>query len=411
MARERIAIVHPWANLDSVPSLFNAVELLAAAGYVVDVYTRVSDGYVTPTFEHDDVRIIMPWDRTARKGMSQWLSNEWFGPLAMWQRHQTKRYRCVIAVDPGGLYQASLLRRFVDVPVVYYSLELLLSHELGTDAQRWLKQQELPLSRQSPFVIIQDEQRARLMAEDNGIEMDRFVYVPNAPTGPAQRRRSDYWHRRFDLSSDKRVVLHAGSIDAWTGIEDIVASTAHWPADCVLVVHTRGDEQSSATVERLRELASPGRVLFSLKPVPRQEYDELIDGADVGIVFYVPIEGSAYTQENIRTIGLSSGKMAYYLRAGLPVVVNRVSSIGEVIDREGCGVSVEDAHGVPGAMKRILGDYETFSRQACRLFDERLDFAQHWRSVIDRIERPEVQTGRATWQMRRSCNEAVPSAY
>lgn len=410
MARQRIAIVHPWANLDSVPSLFNAVELLAAADYAVDVYTRVSDGYVTPTFAHDGVEIITPWDRAARKGMGRLLSNERFGPLCMWQRHLVRRYRCVIAVDPGGLYQASLLGRFVDVPVVYYSLELLLSHELGTDSQRWLKQHELPLSRQSALIIIQDEQRARLMAEDNGIEMERFVHVPNSPVGPARRRRSDYWHRRFKLSSDKRVVLHAGSIDAWTGIEDIVASTASWPKDCVLVVHTRGDEQSSAMVERLRKLAPPDRVFFSLTPVPRQAYDELIDGADMGIVFYVPIEGSAYTQENIRTIGLSSGKIGYYLRAGLPVVVNRFSSIGDVIDREGCGVAVEDGRGVAEAMDRILGDYETFSRQACRLFDERLDFARSWRSVIDRIERLDVPSGQATWRMRRSYSKTMQPA-
>jgi glycosyltransferase involved in cell wall biosynthesis len=268
----------------------------------------------------------------------------------------------------------------------------------------------LRLSRQSAFIIIQDEQRARLMAEDNGIEMDRFVYVPNSPVGPSGRRRYAYWHRRFNLPPDKRIVLHAGSIDAWTGIEDIVASMASWPKDCVLVVHTRGDEQSSTTVERLRKLAPPDRVLFSLTPVPRQEYIGLIDDADIGIVFYVPIDGSTYTQENIRTIGLSSGKIAYYLRAGLPVVVNRASSIGEVIDHEGCGVSVEDGHGVADAITGILGNYETFSRQARRLFDERLDFARFWRSVIDRIEQLEVPSRQVTWRKRKSDRKTMQPA-
>ena len=37
------------------------------------------------------------------------------------------------------------------------------------------------------------------------------------------------------------MVLHAGSVYHWTGIEDIVASVHSWPADWVLVVHTRFD--------------------------------------------------------------------------------------------------------------------------------------------------------------------------
>jgi len=41
----------------------------------------------------------------------------------------------------------------------------------------------------------------------------------------------------------------------------------------------------------------------------------LIDGADIGLAFYVPVDGSSFTQSNVHTIGLSSGKLAYYLRA------------------------------------------------------------------------------------------------
>ena len=67
------------------------------------------------------------------------------------------------------------------------------------------------------------------MAEDNAIAWDKVVLVPNAPPGPARRRPSRYWHTRFDLPADSRVVIHSGSLGDWTGIEAIVAIAHRMP--------------------------------------------------------------------------------------------------------------------------------------------------------------------------------------
>ena len=183
-------------------------------------------------------------------------------------------------------------------------------------------------------MVVQDEARGRLLADDNGLDRDRLALVPNAPPGPARRQPSSYWHARFDLPPSTRVVVHSGSLGDWTGIEAIVDSAAGWPDPWVLVIHTRYDAESSAYVDGLRKRADPRRVWFSLRPVPRQDYDPLIDGAQVGLAFYVPTGGSSFTQSNVQTIGLSSGKLAYYLRAGLPVIVNRAASIADLVESQ-----------------------------------------------------------------------------
>jgi hypothetical protein len=127
-------------------------------------------------------------------------------------------------------------------------------------------------------------------------------------------------------------------------------------------------------------------VYFSLKPVPRQDYDPLIDGADVGLAFYVPQSGSAFTQSNVQTIGLSSGKLAYYLRAGLPVIVNQASSIATVVDERALGISVASAADVGAALQRISEGYERYSAGALRFFDERLDFNRAFAEVLQRLD-------------------------
>ena len=165
----------------------------------------------------------------------------------------------------------------------------------------------------------------------------------------------------------RRVVVHSGSLGDWTGIEAIVESAAGWPADWVAgrphalrrrVVGTTSTVCASGPIAR--------RVWFSLRPVPRQDYDPLIDGADVGLAFYVPSGGSSFTQRNVQTIGLSSGKLAYYLRAGLPVIVNRAASIAELVESSGCGVAVDDACGIGPALERIAAGYAALQRRrAC----------------------------------------------
>jgi hypothetical protein len=159
-----------------------------------------------------------------------------------------------------------------------------------------------------------------------------------------------------------------------------------WPEPWLLVVHTRYDAETSPYVERLRAQAAPTRVLFSLKPVDRQAYEDLVDGADVGLAFYVATGDSSFTRRNVQTIGLSSGKLAHYLRAGLPTIVNRAASIGAPIERAGCGVSVEGADDVGAGLVRVAANYAQYSAAACRFFEQHLDFARAFGAVIDRID-------------------------
>lgn len=416
--KKRIAIVYIWSNLDAHPSLCNAALLLSKSGYRVDIFNTairncdVSPDFAHPVFDNPDIEIrnlrtdaflgglprqydfvrerlkklgfVFLVLRRLWRAAREWAT-KWTALLLVFRLHRRSPYCCVIGVDPEGLIRASVLARFTGVPIAYYSLELLLSHELSSDGEKQLKDHELSLSREASFVIIQDEERARLLAKDNQISLDKFILVPNAPLGPARRRRCYYWHQRFGLSSNCRIVLHAGSVGKWTGLEDIVRSVSSWPENWILIVHTYIDPASD-DVKRLQEMATPNRVFFSLNAVSQQQLEMLIDAADIGIAFYVGVGDSWYTGQNMRTIGLSSGKIACYLRAGLPVIVNESASISELLQREGCGISVSGRKDIGTAITEINQNYEQYSRQACRMFEKHLDFARAFHQVIERID-------------------------
>jgi glycosyltransferase involved in cell wall biosynthesis len=411
----RIGIVYPNANVDTVPSLIGAAEAFAENGYDVDLFAYTQAGQPAPRFSSPRIRLrslgvegLAEHSSVGLRSLvkrASWLPSAARAPLLrgyqvlgaslargsrLAARARTavaepaQPFACVIGVDPDGLALAHSLGH--GAPIGYYSLELLLSYELTTAAEAGLKAQERELSRQAAFVVVQDEARGRLLAEDNALPWDKVVLVPNAPPGPARRRPSRYWHTRFDLPPDTRLIIHSGSLGDWTGSESIVDSVGNWPEPWALIIHTRYAAGSSAYVDDLRKRADPRRVWFSLKPVLRQEYDPLIDGADVGLAFYVSTSGSSFTQSNVQTIGLSSGKLAYYLRAGLPVIVNRAASIAATVEASGCGVAVEDAAEIGRALGRIAADYDGLSARACEFFEEHLDFRRAFGEVIRRVD-------------------------
>jgi hypothetical protein len=411
----RVAIVYPRANVDSVPCVIGAAEALAEHGLDVDLFTYSAAGETPPHFASQRVHLrslgVEGLAEHSTAGLRSvvrrvgWLPPAARAPLArgyaalgaglahgsrfvarVRTRVQASQepYACVIGVDPDGLVLADALGG--GAPLGYYSLELLLSGELTTAAEESLKRQERALSQRAAIVVVQDADRARLLAQDNDIPGERVVLVPNAPPGPARRRVSRAWHRRFGLADDRRIVLHAGSLGDWTGIEDLVASVPSWPEPWVLVVHTRYDATTSPYVERVRAGSDAGRVFWSLEPVDRHAYDDLVDAADIGLAFYVASGESSFTQSNIQTIGLSSGKLAYYLRAGLPAIVNRAASIGPLLEAAGCGVAVETADGVGPALAHIEAHYDDYSAAACRFFEEQLDFRRAFQDVLRRID-------------------------
>ena len=436
--KQRVALVYPFPYLDTVPSLCNAALLLSRHGFGVDIFTLTNPYYERLSFEDARIQVFIHKEKrnliqrfiqnlrkegssnidvTRESARSMSTSTKRFIPLhylrvfiihiiivvdrildsmtivdrimdimTIWRHHRKCHYRCFIGVDPEGIVRAQQLSAFIRVPLVYWSFELLLSAELQSSAQRSLKHEEIASSHKASFIIIQDEDRARLLAEDNGFSSHNFVLVPNAPLGPARRRRLNCWHQRFGLSQHSKVVLHAGSMGDWTGISEVVASAPSWPEDWVLVIHTRFHARQSQYIQDLQRQAEPGKVFFSLHPVSRKEYDDLVDSADIGIAFYVPLPGSTYTQENLRSMGLSSGKIAYYLRAGLPVIINRTTSVYNLIEQENCGVAVSNGKEIGETIREIVSSYKQYSANAYRTFDKYMDFAGSFSQVIERIE-------------------------
>jgi len=406
----RIAIVVPYPVLDTIPSLCAAIELLAGRGYYIDIFTRQGKDFQSPTFNSNRIEVftskiagqriassrfdylrhlyslrvlLAPFKQYVKKLLDEPLLPK---TSILQQRHREIPYKAIFGIDPEGLETAGYISDLLHIPLIYWSFELLLTRELTGKKLRVLKEREVILSRKADIIVIQDKERAKLMVVDNNISMNKFLFIPNAPIIPTQQKSTNYWHQHFKLNEDQHVVLHAGSLGDWTGISEIISSVNDWPEDWVLIVHTRYDTGKNYELLKLQTIADPNRVFFSTQPVPRDRYPELVAGADIGIAFYLP-SGTPFTQENIHTIGLSSGKIAYYLMAGLPIIVNRWPSISKLVENERCGIVVESASEIGDAIRKINQGHKDYHNNACKVFERYLEPSRSIKQLIMHIDK------------------------
>lgn len=422
---KRVGIVHPGANIDSIPSIMNAVILLMKNGYKVNIFTGRDAKHITPQIKHRDVKIIYTdsdvysssiptiakLSRICRtkseRGIYRFillslnkinsaffLIKNSFIPIYIGFSNYYKPYACFIGVDPWGLIKANNLVKSVDIPLVYYSLELLFSDEIKDLTYQKIKMKEQELCNKIEFAITQDAERATLLSIENNIPLDKIVLVPNAPLGLAQRNSNYYWHKRFNLSKRTKVVLYTGSLGDWTGLDKIIDSIQYWPEDWVFVIHTRynidefsEEDEKLLPLRRLEQDPSlKNRIFISSNPVHSDEYRQLISGADIGIALYFQDHRSPLTQKNLETLGLSSGKIAYYLNAGLPVITNLSSGIGNLLSEYKCGIIIDNIKDIGRAVVVISDNYGEYSENAQNLFNDRFGVDYAFKQVITRLD-------------------------
>ena len=131
-----------------------------------------------------------------------------------------------------------------------------------------------------------------------------------------------------------------------------------------------------------------GNVILSTKLLESKEYENIIASADIGLVLYKQVpnnKNSKYTQKNIKTIGLSSGKFSYYMKYGLPVVTLNQNSYSELLKHYNFGFNINEFTEMPEAINKILLDYDFYSSEAKRLFNERLKFDLYWPNLLNKI--------------------------
>ncbi len=293
-------------------------------------------------------------------------------------------YSHIIGVDPVGIAAAARWSAIAGTRLIYISFELMLSDEVVGPYELRLKDAERKAAQKSDLVVIQDKERGRLLAEDNYLIKPNMCFVPVAPAD-ASPPRTNYLRSKLGISAEKKIVLFQGTMAPWSGLNEWEDLVSVWPENVVLVIHSR-TQLDARHAKFVARLTSSGRIFCTDSPVSSEELPILTASADVGLVCYNPSPDSWYHLKNLEAIGLASGKFAYFMMCGIPVLVNSRTSLAVTVESRGIGAVYQTASQSAMSLQSILQSWETKAWNARRYFETALDPSVAIESFVNSVK-------------------------
>jgi len=269
----------------------------------------------------------------------------------------------VIGGDAIGNIIAAFIHKLLGIPFVYYGLELPC---LKQPNMSWADKLEHWSIRSADLVVTMDEHHANFIRTQAGINKNRFAYLPVASSGPLNNRKNNLLRKRFSLQENDLLLLHAGGIGAAQQSLELANTAKEWAKHYNLVFHAHCRMDDDYFQKFAHMLHKTKNVHLNNEPVNSEELDVLVSSADIGIAWY-DHDLLGYRAE---LLGVAAGKIGRYLKNGLPVICRNLPTVKEYLDKYECGLCTDKLEDIPAAIDIIENNYERYSKNALRCYEE-----------------------------------------
>ncbi|MEE4216008.1 MAG: hypothetical protein V2I48_00195 [Xanthomonadales bacterium] len=376
----QITLIHPEGNFNNNPHLSTVIEMLCESGCHIDIHALRRKCFQGSP--HPDAQVNMPNKYLVRMVLilSRFYWGHFFAYLLCRLQFSRIQSGLIIGVDADGAVIASILGNIYQIPTALFSYEIFASSEIG----ELRKAPEIRACQDIEFAVVQDRKRGEILSKENEIDPGKLIYMPVA----ARRSLSTTpgWLRKeLKIGREKKIALFIGSLEKWSGFDRVLDTLPLWPSDWCLVVHDRYG-MSGAEVSRYSQ-KSTGNLFFSTRSFStNDELARIMGDADLGIALYCPDYETPYTGLNIENIGLSSGKIATFLRFGVPVLVNQIGEMADLIVSDELGYLVCSPEEISTVLKNA-GKKEVEAIERCRsFFDSHLSVESTWVDFFGRVK-------------------------
>lgn len=377
----KILIVHSEGNINNNPNLSGLVEILCENGYFVDIASPLRKEIVQKS-PHPNARLILVDSKEAVvAGEFTLLAGK---PLTT-PRQITEAvkgidpYDFIFGVDQS-IIEASFIARVRQVPYGLISYEIFFEEEAGKE----YKAPEIMACRNIAFAVCQDPVRAAHLCRENQIPPEKILYIPVAGRGCISRNKDYALHDKLGIEHSKKIAMNSGSLTDYCMINELCQSAAAWPNNWALVLHNRyGLDENTRSYRK--QYSGGSKIYFSCDPVdmPNQMH-LLLNSADIGIALYKSLPNNKWTGNNIRYVGLASGKIATYLQHGLPVLINEIGVMSDCVRQYNLG-KVHPGP-LPIQIAGIEANLQQWSANAHGFFREYLDLDKTSQPLLQRLK-------------------------
>lgn len=209
---------------------------------------------------------------------------------------------------------------------------------------------------------VQTRWKAGMLAQDFGIPAEHIVYWPNGTD--VERFATQLSHEearaKLGLAQQEKIVLYAGSLQRWKGVETLVEASKHLLDAKVYIV---GGSPTEIAALQQKEKSQKLKAVF-VGQKPWQEIPLWLKAADVLVL---PNTG----QEKVSQFYTSPMKLFEYMASGRPIVASDIPSIREIVDEAMVYFAApDDPHSFAAAIRAALANPEEARRRAERAAQE-----------------------------------------
>jgi hypothetical protein len=334
------------------------------------------------------------------------------GNLRRHQIRQTARfisctnYQCAFGLGQSGSYLGAVISLASRCPLVLLNDEFPswygTTDTVGTigAAAAWARLRKLPAAKlpglfgkyfgniwwaalerwaaeRADVIIAPSADRIPHLAEELRLSdpRKRFVAFRNTPTVSHPLEKRD-WHTLLGIPSGQRIFLNAGTLGDWALVPEIISSTVHWPADAVLLLHSRTPEQDGGYRQQVSHLHVPGKVFWTSAPLSDKLLNSLVAYCNGNFALYRNLG------PNSLLTGTSSGKLMRSVMCGSPVIASGFDSF-RFVSQEGIGVQVCHPAEIPAAVQELTRNERAY-REKCLSFaaHEAMREQQSWDALV-----------------------------
>jgi hypothetical protein len=371
---KKIAVVTPNSDTFTNPTLTSLFHILKEQG--IDVFLFGPDQQPSCPDNLTNLKFKETVFKLNLFRNPRYYSKHWTSYFKIKRLLRKEKIYTVLAVDPLGVIVGGRIKRFFckSIKLSYLSFEIFFKKELSSH-YLLLKEKEIYYSKFVDSLLIQDLKRRDLILHENNILLpeNQIALVPVSPMKIKISEKPDT-HKILNIPKQKKLVVYSGSVGTWCGTNAIIEAfdKGYWIDSHWLVFHTRTSLQAdNPFYADLKRLDADRNIPFSLHPHPYDSFEELamfLSGFDMALALYYPNNENPYYGQNMRDIGLSSGKFSMYMMLGLPTIVTPCDIYVELLKKYQFGAVISDIEQIG----RVLRSSDFSNQNACNLYEKEL---------------------------------------
>jgi SAM-dependent methyltransferase/glycosyltransferase involved in cell wall biosynthesis len=279
---------------------------------------------------------------------------------------EKKKYDYCIGLESKGLLLAKIAADASGCRLGYLSFELYDEKNPGVwgGQIKDVRKFESLLMPEIDLFMIQDETRHNEYFKilNTNQRPQNTMYFPVSLPRVCLSEKPQYWHRKYNLPQECKIILYIGQICSNRLVDKMVMGAQSFDDDQLLVVHGPAFGNINDILRQLKQLDKKNKVIFSTDDVDCNEMKYLVASADMGLAFY------SADRINDFTTGKSSAKLARYMQAGIPVICPAYPTFKDVVDKYHNGECFSDFARLPQLVNRIFENYSYYCKGAKRAF-------------------------------------------